>query len=80
MGLNLARPYVKSCEVTVRSCNAKTCIKVKLELGLGSSQTSEEQHRIYYRRKKIDAYKKVGKKQNIITFFLLEIGQKFKQV
>ncbi len=31
--------------------------------------------------KKIDAYKKkVGRKQNIITFFLLEIGQKFKHV
>ncbi len=31
--------------------------------------------------KKIDVYKnKVGRKQNIITFFLLEIGLKFKQV
>ncbi len=31
--------------------------------------------------KKIDAYeKKVARKQNIITFFLLEIGHQFKQI
>jgi hypothetical protein len=31
--------------------------------------------------KKIDGYKKkVARKQNLITFFVLEIGQKFKQV
>ncbi len=30
--------------------------------------------------KKLTHMKKVGRKQNIITFFLLEIGQKFKQV
>jgi hypothetical protein len=33
-----------------------------------------------YGRKKLTHIKKVGRKQNIITFFLLEIGQKFKQV
>ncbi len=35
---------------------------------------------MYYGRKKIELYKKVGRKQNVITFFLFEIEQKLKQV
>ncbi len=31
-------------------------------------------------QKKLTCIKKVGRKQNIITFFLLEIGQKLKKV
>ncbi len=35
---------------------------------------------IYYKRKKINDNKKISQEKNIITFFIVEIRQKFKQI